>query len=96
VGIFGAGAVRFGAGDSAWVAAYIDGIFPAPARPGGTRPDITRGYFGNADLSDPVEGRRTFHPHRRRMSHCYIYQSNLPEARDAYQVIVNFFRENLR
>jgi acetyl esterase/lipase len=29
------------------------------------------------------------------MSHCYIYQSNLPEARDAYQVIVDFFRENL-
>jgi hypothetical protein len=30
------------------------------------------------------------------MSHCYIYQSNLPEARDAYQVIVDFFRENLQ
>jgi len=30
------------------------------------------------------------------MGHCYIYQSNLPEARDAYQVIVNFFRENLK
>ena len=30
------------------------------------------------------------------MGHCYIYQSNLPEARDAYQVIVTFFRENLK
>jgi len=30
------------------------------------------------------------------MGHCYIYQSNLPEAQDAYQVIVNFFRENLK
>jgi monoterpene epsilon-lactone hydrolase len=24
------------------------------------------------------------------MGHCFIYQSNLPEARDAYQVIVSF------
>ncbi|MEY2943670.1 MAG: hypothetical protein RLY97_1684, partial [Pseudomonadota bacterium] len=30
------------------------------------------------------------------MGHCYIYQSNLPEARDAYDVIVRFFRENLQ
>jgi acetyl esterase/lipase len=30
------------------------------------------------------------------MGHCYLYQSSLPEARDAYQVIVNFFRENLK
>jgi epsilon-lactone hydrolase len=30
------------------------------------------------------------------MGHCYIYQSNLPEAQDAYKVIVNFFRENLK
>ena len=30
------------------------------------------------------------------MDHCYIYQSNLPEARDAYDVIVRFFRENLK
>jgi len=25
------------------------------------------------------------------MGHCYIYQSNLPEARDRLQVIVSFF-----
>ena len=29
------------------------------------------------------------------MGHCYIYQAGLPEARDAHQAIVNFFRENL-
>lgn len=30
------------------------------------------------------------------MGHCYIYQAQLPEARDAYQAIVNFFRETLQ
>ena len=30
------------------------------------------------------------------MGHCYIYQSNLPEARDAQQAIVDFFRANLK
>ena len=30
------------------------------------------------------------------MSHCYIYASQLPEARDAYAAIVRFFLENLR
>jgi acetyl esterase/lipase len=30
------------------------------------------------------------------MGHCYIYQPLLPEARDAHQAIVNFFREHLR
>jgi acetyl esterase/lipase len=29
------------------------------------------------------------------MSHCYIYQSNLPEAQDAYRIIVRFFEQNL-
>ena len=32
VGIFGAGAVRFGAGDSAYIAGYIDGTFPPRRR----------------------------------------------------------------
>jgi epsilon-lactone hydrolase len=135
VGIFGAGAVRFGAGDSAWVAAYIDGTFPPPATSGGTQPDMSRGYFANADMSDPIIS-AALHPDvvakfpptliitgtramdmspaiytnsqllkagvrstlivGEGMGHCYIYQSNLPEARDAYQVIVNFFRENLK
>jgi acetyl esterase/lipase len=135
VGIFGAGAVRFGAGDSAWIAAYIDGSFPPPARPGGTQPDISRGYFGNSDMTDPIispalhpEAMAKFPPTLiitgtramdmspaiysnsqllkagvrstlivgEAMGHCYIYQSNLPEAQDAYQVIVRFFRENLK
>ena len=29
------------------------------------------------------------------LGHCYIYQANLPEAQDAYKVIVGFFRKNL-
>jgi epsilon-lactone hydrolase len=29
------------------------------------------------------------------MGHCFIYQSSLPEARDAYQVITAFFHDNL-
>jgi acetyl esterase/lipase len=135
VGIFGAGAVRFGAGDSAWIAAHIDGTFPAPTRPGATQADITRGYFGNTDMADPIispalhpdvaakfpptliitgtramdmspaiytnsqllkAGVRSTLVVGEGMGHCYIYQSNLPEARDAYQVIVDFFRENLK
>jgi epsilon-lactone hydrolase len=135
LGIFGAGAVRFGAGDSAWVAAYIDGTFPAPAGSGGTQPDITRGYFSSADMSDAIIS-PALHPEviakfpptliitgtramdlspaiytnsqllkagvrstlivGEGMGHCFIYQSNLPEARDAYQVIVGFFRQNLK
>jgi acetyl esterase/lipase len=30
------------------------------------------------------------------MGHCYMYQPDLPEARDAHQAIVDFFRENLK
>jgi acetyl esterase/lipase len=30
------------------------------------------------------------------MGHCYIYQPELPEARDAHQAIVSFFRETLQ
>lgn len=54
IGIFGAGAVRFGAGDSAYVAGYIDGIFPPPGKPGEKQLDMTRGYFAGADMSDPI------------------------------------------
>lgn len=134
VGIFGAGAVRFGAGDSAWVAAYIDGSFPAPATSGTPSPDMSRGYFANTDMADSIIS-PAMHPDvmakfpptliitgtramdmspaiytnfqllkagirstlivGEGMGHCFIYQSNLPEARDAYQVIVDFFRQNL-
>jgi acetyl esterase/lipase len=53
IGIFGAGAVRFGVGDSAYIAAYIDGSFPPPTKEG-QRMDLTRGYFDGADMSDPI------------------------------------------
>lgn len=135
IGIFGAGAVRFTAGDSTHVTAYIDGSFPAPPKPGETGIDITHGYFAGADMSDPIIS-PALHPEvmarfpptliitgtraldlspaaytnsqlikagvrstlivGEAMGHCYIYQAQLPEARDAYQAIVNFFRENLR
>jgi monoterpene epsilon-lactone hydrolase len=135
VGIFGSGGVRFGAGDSAWVAAYIDGSFPPPATSGDAKSDMTRGYFANTDMSDPIVS-PALHPDviakfpptliitgtramdmspaiytnsqllkagvhstlivGEGMGHCFIYQSQLPEARDAYQVIVRFFRENLK
>lgn len=54
IGIFGAGAVRFMSGDSAYVAGYIDGSFPPPPGPGESRADITNGYFTGANLDDPV------------------------------------------
>jgi len=30
------------------------------------------------------------------MGHCYIYQSDLPESRDAHRAIVDFFRARLQ
>ena len=127
LGIFGAGGVRFMAGDSAYVAGYIDGSFPPPPKPGETRGDMSRGYFSAADQEDPVLS-PALHPDLiitgtramdmspaivtnsalikahvpstlivgEGMGHCYIYQSNLPEARDAHQAIVDFFRANLK
>ncbi|MDE2595547.1 MAG: alpha/beta hydrolase [Sphingomonadales bacterium] len=131
-GIFGAGGVRFMAGDSAWIAGYVDGSFPPPSQ---VRGDMTRGYFARADQNDPVLSPAT-HPEvmakfppsllitgtramdmspaivtnsvlikagvrstlivGEGMGHCYIYQPDLPEARDARSAIVNFFRENLK
>lgn len=134
VGIFGAGAVRFGAGDSAYVTGYTDGSFPAPPLPPGEPVDITRGYFSGHDMRDRIIS-PALHPDvlakfpptllitggramdmsqaiytnsqllkagvpstlivGEGMGHCYIYYANFPEARDAYDVIVRFFRENL-
>jgi acetyl esterase/lipase len=130
IGIFGAGGVRFVTGDSAWIAAFVDGSFPPP----GVGGDMTHGYFTHADMLGPVVS-PALHPEvladfppaliitgtramdmspaivtnsalikagvpstlivGEGMGHCYIYQSNLPEARDAHQAIVDFFRRNL-
>lgn len=134
IGIFGAGAVRFGTGDSAYVAAFIDGSFPPPGKTGEERSDLTHGYFDGADLSGSIvsparhldtvarfpptmiitgtraadlspavytnsqllkAGVPTTMIVGEGMGHCYVYMSNLPEARDAYDAIVAFFRENL-
>ncbi|MFT4026045.1 MAG: alpha/beta hydrolase [Novosphingobium sp.] len=134
VGIFGAGAVRFGVGDSAYISGYVSGSFPPPAAPGKSNGDMTRGYFDGAEMGDPILS-AALHPEviakfppaliitgsramdmspaivtnsalikagvpstlivQEGMDHCYIMQSNLPEARDAYQATVNFFRANL-
>jgi len=135
LGIFGAGGLRFGAGDSAWIASAIDGSFAAPAKPGEKAIDMTKGYFDGADMGDDVLS-PALHPAviakfppslvitgtramdmtpaiftnsklleagvritlivGEGMGHCYIYQPDLPEARDAHQATVNFFREVLR
>lgn len=129
LGVFGAGGARFGAGDSAYVAAYIDGSFPPPnknAAPGG--------YFRGADMNSAlispaghldvmakfpptivITGTRAMdmspalYTHNQLlkvgvrselivgegMGHCYIYKSDLPEARDAYDIIVRFFNDHL-
>ncbi len=133
IGIFGAGAVRFMAGDSAHFAAWIDGSFPPPAQ--GAPIDMSRGYFTGTSTDDPIIS-PALHPVviakfpptllitgtravdmspaivtnsalikarvpstlivAEGMGHCYIYQANLPEARDAHQAIVDFFRANLK
>lgn len=131
VGIFGAGGVRFGAGDSAYVAAFVDGTFPSPGADGS---NIPRPYFRGTDMNDPLvspaaslavaakfpptllitgtramdlspaaytnsqllkAGVRSNLIVGEGMGHCYIYQSSLPEARDAYDQITRFFDANL-
>lgn len=130
VGIFGAGAVRMGAGDSAYIAAYIDGSFPPPSPSGG----MALGYFEGADMSDPLispalhrevtaqfppaliitgtramdlspaivtntallrEGVESQLVVGEGMGHCYLYNPELPESRDAYDVIARFFDRHL-
>ncbi len=51
VGIFGAGGVRFGGGDSAYLSGYVSGVFPPPALDG-AQVDMTRGYFDGIDMRD--------------------------------------------
>ncbi|MDG2003629.1 MAG: alpha/beta hydrolase [Novosphingobium sp.] len=52
LGIFGAGAVRFREGDSAYFSGYASGAFPPPSPKGKEGMDMTRGYFEGADMSD--------------------------------------------
>ncbi|MBC2660320.1 alpha/beta hydrolase [Novosphingobium flavum] len=134
IGIFGAGGVRFQSGDSAYIAGYVDGTFPAPPADGSPATDLTRGYFDGADFGDPVVS-PALHPEvmakfpptllitgtramdlspaivtnsallragvastlivGEAMGHCYLYQPDLPESRDAYAAIVAHFRRNL-
>lgn len=54
IGIFGAGGARFQTGDSAYIAGYIDGSFPPPPSKDVPAADLTRGYFANVDLTNPV------------------------------------------
>lgn len=135
IGIFGAGGVRFMTGDSSYISAYVSGAFPPPPRPGEKRPDMSQGYFDNADVKGPIispalhpEAMAKFPPAiiitgsramdmspaivtnsalikagvpselivGEAMDHCYMYQSQLPEARDAYDAIAAFFRKNLK
>ena len=135
IGIFGAGALRFGASDSAYISGHISGAFPPPPKAGQPAPDMTRGYFDGADMADAVispalhpdviarfpptliitgtramdmspavysntqllkAGVRSTLVVGEGMDHCFIYQSTLPEARDAYGIIVRFFKENLK
>ncbi|MFM5932279.1 MAG: alpha/beta hydrolase [Novosphingobium sp.] len=135
IGIFGAGAVRFMSGDSAYISGNISGAFPPPPKDPATAGDMTRGYFDGADYGDAVIS-AALHPDviakfppaliitgtramdlspavvtnssllkagvkstlvvGEGMDHCYIYQSTLPEARDAYGIIVRHFRETLK
>ena len=135
LGIFGAGAGMMEAGDSRYVAAYIDGSIAPPPPPGATPPpQRMRSYFDGADMKDPlvspmlhlnvlskfpptlvITGTRAMdlspavYTHSQLvkagvpaelivaegMSHCYMYFAQFPEAQDAYQTIVKFFRKNL-
>jgi monoterpene epsilon-lactone hydrolase len=124
----------FEAGESAYIAGYIDGSFPPPPADGSPPIDITRGYFAGIDSRDPsawpgyhpdvlakfpptliITGTRAMDLSPaiytnsqllkvgvrstlivgEGMGHCYYYQPNLPESRDAYAAIIAFFRENL-
>ncbi|EJU13079.1 alpha/beta hydrolase domain-containing protein [Sphingomonas sp. LH128] len=134
IGVFGAGGVPFGTGESAYVTGYTDASFPPPPADGSAPADITHGYFAGCDARDPsawpgwhpailahfppaliITGTRAMdlspaiftHSQLLKagvrsslivgegMGHCYHYQLDLPEGRDAVEAIVRFFRENL-
>jgi acetyl esterase/lipase len=54
IGIFGAGAVPFGFGDSGQIAPYIEGVYPPPPADGLPALPLDRGYFANLDMADPL------------------------------------------
>jgi acetyl esterase/lipase len=58
LGIFGAGAIRSGAGDSAYIASRINGSFPPPAD---GKPVFSSPYFEGVNLEDPLVS-PAFHP----------------------------------
>lgn len=135
LGIFGAGGTRFGGGDSAYYAGYVDGSFGQPPKPGDKVPDMTRGYFDGANMSDAIIS-PAIHPDviakfppillitgtramdmtpaiytnaqllkagvestllvGEGMGHCYIYSDDLPEAHDAWGVMLRFFKSHLK
>jgi acetyl esterase/lipase len=51
IGVFGSGAVRFRMGDSAYIAAYLDGRAPPPPA---IDPGMAIPYFAGADQNDPL------------------------------------------
>lgn len=55
LGIFGSGAGYGGVGDSAWIAAYVDGTSPPPPTRGVAPPAPPyRSYFDKADVKNPL------------------------------------------
>ncbi len=82
------------------------------ARPGEKAGDLTRGYFDGASADYPIlnpamhpDVIAKFPPTplitallhlSTRSARGYIYQPDLPEARDAQQEIVDFFKQNLK
>ena len=61
----------------------------------GTRAmDMSPAIYTNSQLFKA--GRRSTLIVGEAMGHCYFYSPQLPESRDAYAAITDFFRENLR
>jgi acetyl esterase/lipase len=59
IGIFGSGAARFAAGDSAYFAGYADGAFPPPPLAGSSAPPsaltkMMMSYFEGVNANDPM------------------------------------------
>jgi acetyl esterase/lipase len=134
IGIFGAGGVRGGRGDSSNLSAALESGAAPPPPPGTPPPANFRSYFEGVAPTEPLAAPGN-HPavlakfpptllitgtrandmspaivtHSRLlkagvdsnlivgegMGHCYITQPQLPEAHDAWDAIVKFFRRHL-